>query len=188
MRKGFRLLVTSAVLWALSTSAWGALVSTSFTGTITDIDPAYDGALTYSSLVYGSFVYDDALASGSGEVSILLGANPSFGLTVHLGPYVFDEGDDKDAALGYPSVSFYNGNLQGLDLIVKEVEDPLWNFVIADKSFHITQETPYHRFVAGTLSYGAPVPVAVPLPAAAGLFATGLLTLLGVRRRAARRG
>jgi hypothetical protein len=184
MRKGFTgFLITSAMLWVLSASAWGALVTTSFTGTIDTIDPAYDGALTFSSSVYGSFVYDDALVAASGESAVLLNTNPSFGLTVHLGPYTFTEADDYEAALGYPSANFTNGNLRGLDLIVRAVEDPLWNFVIADKSFHITQETPYLQLLAGKLTFGPAVPVPVPLPAAGGLFAVGLLALFGSRAR-----
>ncbi len=133
-----------------------------------------------------------------GDVEISYWGNPNFALNITIGSYNFTADDDVHLAYGYPKFIFTDGELTGLDVW----ED---SFSIGSILYAFTTNTPlptaggfnpdFSTFsifeytddgakavVSGNLFCSA-CPSAVPIPAPILLLGTGLVGLVGFRRK-----
>jgi len=179
----FLKLASAVTAFALSTSANAVLVTENFTSTVLTGDFAGAEAV-------GSFTYDDSLLSGSGFES--LDAFQGLKVEVTLFGQTFFESNDIDYSNGLPSLEFNNGSATLLDFVVSEQYE--W----ADANgvgYWATDVTDITRLgvlnfgefslnaVAGGGYDGNFIVNAVPVPAAAWLFGSGIIALVGAGRR-----
>ena len=160
----------------LSTNVNAALITESFTVTVEN--GVYSGAMGT-----GSFTYDNGLLLGVGEETI----NPVSGLIIEFNVFgqTFTEQNDVDYDT-YPALSFFDGSVTGLDYIVSEISGITLT--------NINQEGVYGFLINGLTAveggYEGLLVVddigTVPVPAAAWLFGSGLIGLLGITKRRAR--
>lgn len=165
------MLFVLTLMLSVSHSVSAALVNVNFTGQIDYVQPLYDG-IAHLSPVNGHFVYDDSLLSGIADEYVLLDSNPAFGLVFNIANTSYGEINDIRFGTGYPQVQFLDGILNGLDYTVENVERQGYTLSVYENYFSILNSD-LEFIVEGTLSYSTPVPV--PIPAAGGLFAFGLL-------------
>ncbi len=154
-------------------NAQAALVNFTLTGAVTYADAGNLFGLddTDSVSVVGSFD-DSALLGGSGSVSFTSGGS----FTVTAGDFTFDQTDDDLATLVLDAGAFdefnFLANIGALGSF-----DSMGGFFDGDDDNSGT--------MGGTWTAFSMTPAVVPVPAAAWLFGSGLLGLVGFARRKA---
>ena len=101
----------------------------------------------------------------------------------------YTEADEVDISVGTaPDVTLDNGNFSSLLFVVDAAEllggFPVWSFAVDGFIFELADtRVGYDLLATGNVTYGTYQASAVPVPAAAWLFGTGLVGLVGVARR-----
>ena len=168
---------------AVSINTEAASITANFTSTVSSGD-------FIGSAATGSFTYDDSLIFGVGFEQI----TATQGLTVNLTVFgqTFTETDDIDFFIyDIPSLEFIDGNVSYLDFYMSETpitEDGLTGDNITSINLEgINDFGGFSLNLIGTNTYDGEFFVnevsAVPVPAAAWLFGSGLIGLISVARR-----
>ena len=146
-------------------NAHSALVNFNLTGEIDSATVGNPFGLTDTDTISAFAVFDDSLiASGLVDFS-----DPSIAMTITVGSETYT---DAEEFLGGASLYFSGGAFNGLDYSATDLTFDSFNF-----SFVSTGQ------LAGTWTTATISPV--PVPAAAWLFGSGLLGLVGLARRKA---
>ena len=174
---GYMVLLASALMLGTG-GAQAALVNFVLTGNV--------DALADSGNSYGLILGDTITATGTFDNSVLTGGTGivSFGvssgnsLTLNVGNYTFTAANDTNYASGYPQLALNSGAFDWLNVVIS----------FGTSSSFETLSSPYfdayddnNKLVSGTWTNLQITPV--PIPAAAWLFGSGLLGLLGMARR-----
>lgn len=175
-------LTAVALLFGIG-SAQAALVNFTLTGVVDSAQADNIYGLKKEGTVSVAGIFDDSvLSSGLDEISF---APISNSLTVTAGSYSFTKADDNDFETGhYPTILLTNGKFDGFDFAARAGTSG--SFHSQPLGFYGNDDN--NKYISGSwtpLSFSmTPVPTsAVPIPAAAWLFGSGLLGLVGVARR-----
>jgi hypothetical protein len=167
--KSIALAVTTLVV---SISANAAVITENFTSTA--LGGVFDGTVAT-----GSFTYDDSLITGSGIENI----TAAQGLTLQLTVFgqIFTEQDDFEYSSGLPQLDFDNGSASFLNFVVSEQNGDITD--INQVGVSDFGEFTLNPAIGGGYEGNFTIVSAVPVPAAAWLFGSGLIGLIGIARR-----
>lgn len=170
----------------LYSNSYAAMVTQNFTGQFLNIDDAYVSGeptlagISLASDVFGSITYEDTLVADVGNTFI-----GPVELTLNFGPLSYTHLDDIDWGLAdFPDAEFFDGELIGIGFLTDQVDamlEPIWELDVFGNDFGFYDFDTGAMIADGNLDFTPTAPV--PVPAAAWLFLSGLVGLLGVARR-----
>lgn len=180
-RESLRLTLAALALCAFG-SANAALVNFTLTGYVDDwADSGNAFGVGLGDPIYASGTFDDSvLSSGSGTVSFGTGSGNSMAITV--GSQTFSAADDVNFATGFPQLSLLSGAFDGLNFYA---DFGSAGYFASTGGFFDGLDDGY-LLIAGAWDAASFSVSAVPVPAAAWLFASGLAGLIGFARRSRR--
>jgi len=160
-----------------SSNAYCAMINFQVSGQINEYDPLNEFEIIANGNIdaYGSF--DSKHLKGSGIEQIALGENTGNSLTLIIGSMQFTEILDTNYSSGLPSISFIDGNFQGINYATAFNSQSY----LQSYGFDVSGRDDFNNYISATweqASYSV-----VPLPAAFWMFGAGIAGLLGLLRR-----
>ncbi len=183
MRKHITILLTALFLVFMGNAAHAALVTESFSGTITFADDSNPFGVSLGDTFTWTTTYDLAYQNGLGN--IVIGDDAQMTLSVTIGSRTFVETEDVfygSGIFGAPILTFDDQDqVNGVSFLVDDfvnnyrfssLDDLFTIYSIGDDGF-----TSDVHLVSGTFDF-----TPVPVPAAVWLLGSGLVGLAGLRR------
>lgn len=172
----------------MASTASAELMRYSGGGTVHSFSDGNPYGLDETTPVSWSVTYDTDWVDPFGSVDLGSYLDQGAGLTFNVGSWTFTH--DQDSALfpGSPTVAVYNGLPWGFDFITDLGDDfDIWSqFHVIGNSFSFMSfwDDPAHGYFDFSKIAINPGAGAVPVPGAVWLLGTGLLALVGLRRKA----
>jgi hypothetical protein len=184
MKKQISAVLITLFLIFAATAAHAALVTESFTGTITFADATTPFGVDVNDTFAWTTTYDLDFQNALGNV--VIGEDPNMKLSVTIGSRTFVETEDKfygSGDFGAPILTFDDQNhVNGVSFLVDDLVNN-YRFSSNEANFTIYSigddgMTSDLHLVSGTFDFNP-----VPVPGAVWLLGGGLLGLVGLRRR-----